>query len=56
MFLALKIYQTNLLFPKLTLKELNEVKCISNFKKQLTRHNRISEQNPELNSINTTFV
>ena len=45
LFLALKIYQTNLVSPKLTLKELNEINSIFNFKITVIAQNIISEQN-----------
>lgn len=45
MFLALKIYQTTLLFPKLLLNELNKVQCISGFKEKLIATDIISEKN-----------
>ncbi len=45
MFLALKIYRVNLLFPHLTLDELYQVKCIFNFKQRILIHDLIVEKN-----------
>ena len=44
LFLALKIYQTNLLIPKLTLYELKKIDSISHFKKDLLVFGVISEE------------
>jgi hypothetical protein len=45
MFLALKIYHTNLVFPKPTLKELNKIHSIYHFKTSVIAKNSISKKN-----------
>lgn len=45
MFLTLKLYRVNLLNPKLTLNQLNQVKSISDLKRKLINAHIISEQN-----------